>query len=146
VVNHVIYKMCWIINPWFLRWPKSLFIYLLVFICLFHYILYYSSLGSISTLTKWIIIFFQQMNFFNLDIIFFSIFYYNIVMSSEFMHSVAYDNYYDFQHVNFVFSQYFDSLFWGLFNDKIDLKVRYYVKFSTIFLHEYAILKAFQVL
>jgi hypothetical protein len=34
--------------------------------------------------------------------------------------------YYDgFQHVNFIFSQNFISLFWGLFNDKTDLRVRY---------------------
>jgi hypothetical protein len=45
-------------------------------------------------------------------------------MSSEIVESVAYDNYDDFQHVNFVFSQNFISLFWGLFNDKIDLRVR----------------------
>jgi len=38
---------------------------------------------------------------------------------------VAYDNYDDFQHVNFIFSQTFISLFWGLFNDEIDLKIRY---------------------
>jgi hypothetical protein len=32
---------------------------------------------------------------------------------------VAYDNNYDdFQRVNFIFSQKFISLFWGLFNDK----------------------------
>ncbi len=39
--------------------------------------------------------------------------------------SVVYDNYDDFQHLNFIFSQNFISLFWGLFNDEIDLKVRY---------------------
>jgi hypothetical protein len=32
-------------------------------------------------------------------------------MSSEIIESVAYDNYDDFQHVNFVFSQNFISLF-----------------------------------
>jgi hypothetical protein len=42
-------------------------------------------------------------------------------MSSEIIQSVAYDNYDDFQHVNFIFSHYFISLFWGLFNDGIDL-------------------------
>jgi hypothetical protein len=45
-------------------------------------------------------------------------------MSSEIIQSVAHDNYDDFQQVNFVFSQNFISLFWGLFNDKIDLRVR----------------------
>jgi hypothetical protein len=37
-------------------------------------------------------------------------------MSSEIFQSVASDNYDDFQHVNFIFSQIFISLFWGLFN------------------------------
>jgi len=47
-------------------------------------------------------------------------------MSSEIIQNVAYDNYDDFQHVNFIyFSQIFISLFWGLFNDEIDLRVRY---------------------
>jgi hypothetical protein len=46
-------------------------------------------------------------------------------MSSEIIQNVAYDNYDGFQHVNFVFSQYFISLFWGLFNNETDLKVRY---------------------
>jgi hypothetical protein len=39
-------------------------------------------------------------------------------MSDEIIQSVAYDNYDEFQHVNFIFSQIFISLFWGLFNDK----------------------------
>ncbi len=43
-------------------------------------------------------------------------------MSSEIIQSVAYDDYDDFQQVNFVFSQNFIS--WGLFNDEIDLRVR----------------------
>jgi len=46
-------------------------------------------------------------------------------MSSEIIQRVAYDNYDDdFQHVNFIFSQNFISLFWGLFNDETDLRVR----------------------
>jgi hypothetical protein len=45
-------------------------------------------------------------------------------MSSEIIQSVAYDNYDDFQQANFVFWQNFISLFWGLFYDKIDLRVR----------------------
>ncbi len=44
-------------------------------------------------------------------------------MSSEIIHSVIYDNYDDFRHVNFIFSQNFISLF--LFNDETDLRVRY---------------------
>jgi hypothetical protein len=36
---------------------------------------------------------------------------------------IAYDDYDDFQHVNFIFSQKFISLFWGLFNDKTDPRV-----------------------
>jgi hypothetical protein len=39
--------------------------------------------------------------------------------------SVVYDNYDDFQHVDFIFSQNFISLFWGLFKDETDLRVRY---------------------
>ncbi len=46
-------------------------------------------------------------------------------MSSEIIQSVAYNNYDDFQHVKFIFSQIFISLFWGLFNDEIHLRVRY---------------------
>jgi hypothetical protein len=44
-------------------------------------------------------------------------------MSSEIIQSVAYDNYDDFQHVNFIFSKKFISLFWELFNDETDLRV-----------------------
>jgi hypothetical protein len=46
-------------------------------------------------------------------------------MSSEIIQYVAYDNYDGFQHVNFIFSQIFISLFWGLFNDEIVLRLRY---------------------
>jgi hypothetical protein len=49
-------------------------------------------------------------------------------MSSEIIQNVAYDNYDDFQHVNFIFSQNFISVSWGLFNDEIDLRVRYFEK------------------
>jgi hypothetical protein len=45
-------------------------------------------------------------------------------MSSEIIQSVTYDKYDDFQHVNFIFSQNFISLFWGLSNDKTNLRVR----------------------
>jgi hypothetical protein len=45
-------------------------------------------------------------------------------MSSEIIQSVVNDNYNDFQHVNLIFSQNFISLFWGLFNDETDLRVR----------------------
>jgi hypothetical protein len=45
-------------------------------------------------------------------------------MTGEIIQNVAYDNYDDFQHVNFIFSQNFISLFSGLFNYKIDLRVR----------------------
>jgi len=46
-------------------------------------------------------------------------------MTSEIIQNVAYDNYDDFvQHVNFIFSQNFISLFWGLFNEETDLRVR----------------------
>jgi hypothetical protein len=45
-------------------------------------------------------------------------------MTSEMIQSVAYYNYDDFQYVNFIFSQNFISLFWGLFNDETNLRVR----------------------
>jgi hypothetical protein len=45
-------------------------------------------------------------------------------MNSEIIQNAAYDNYDDFQHDNFILSQNFISLFWGLFNDKTDLRVR----------------------
>jgi hypothetical protein len=44
-------------------------------------------------------------------------------MGSENIQNVGYDNCDDFQHVNFIFSQNFISLFWGLFNDETNLKV-----------------------
>jgi hypothetical protein len=46
-------------------------------------------------------------------------------MSSKIIQSVTYDNYDAFQLVHLIFLQKFVSLFWGLFNDKIDLRVRY---------------------
>jgi hypothetical protein len=52
-------------------------------------------------------------------------------MSNEIIQSVAYDNYDDFQHVNLIFSQIFILLFWGLFNNETNLKVRYPPKMST---------------
>jgi hypothetical protein len=45
-------------------------------------------------------------------------------MSSEIIQSVVYDKYDYFQHVNFIFSQKFISLFWRLFDDETDLRVR----------------------
>jgi hypothetical protein len=46
-------------------------------------------------------------------------------MSGEIIQNVGYDNYDDFQHVNFIFSQNFISLFWVLFNNETELRVRY---------------------
>jgi len=46
-------------------------------------------------------------------------------MSNEIVQSIVDDNYDDFQHVNFKFSQNLISIFWGLFNDETDLRVRY---------------------
>jgi hypothetical protein len=49
-------------------------------------------------------------------------------MSSEIIQNVAYDNYDDFQHVTFIFSHNFISLY---FKDylmrKLDLRVRYLI-------------------
>jgi hypothetical protein len=52
-------------------------------------------------------------------------------MSSEIIQNVAFDNHDDFEHVNFIFSQIFISLFWGLFNDETDLRVRYSILWDT---------------
>ncbi len=51
-------------------------------------------------------------------------------MSGEIIQSVAYDNY--DQHVNFLFSLNFISLFWGLFNDESNLNVRYIIMLRVI--------------
>jgi hypothetical protein len=40
--------------------------------------------------------------------------------SSEIIQGTTYDNHDDFQHVNFIVPQIFNSLVWGLFNDEID--------------------------
>jgi len=45
-------------------------------------------------------------------------------MSNEIIQSVAYDNYDDFQHVNFIFSHNFISLFWEFFNDETNIRLR----------------------
>jgi len=47
-------------------------------------------------------------------------------MSGEIIQNVVYDNYDDFQHINFIFSHNFISLFWGLFHDQTDFRVRYH--------------------
>ncbi len=73
---------------------------------------YYCNLKSIFTFTKWI--------FFNYKIFHRLLWYCH--MSSEIIQSVTYDNYNDFQYANFIFSQIFISLFWGLFNHEIDLR------------------------
>jgi hypothetical protein len=65
--------------------------------------------------------------YFNFKIIIYSIIYYNIVIwVMKLFISAAYDKLRWFQHVNFIFSQNFVSLFWGLFNDKTDRRVRYF--------------------
>jgi hypothetical protein len=45
-------------------------------------------------------------------------------MNDEIIQNVTYDFYDDFHHNNFIFSQNFISIFWELFNDEIDLRVR----------------------
>jgi hypothetical protein len=69
------------------------------------------------------------MIFKKIEIIVISITYYYLVIwiIKEIIQNIAYDNYYDFQHVNFKFSQIFIFLFWRLFNDKTTLKVRYQI-------------------
>jgi len=86
----------------------------------------YCRLGSVSTLTKWINVFSKNENFkFFWNYIFFYHLLWYCDMSSEIIQNVAYENYDDFQHVNFMFSQNFISLIWGLFNDETDLGIRY---------------------
>jgi hypothetical protein len=60
-------------------------------------------------------------------------------MSSEIIQYLAYDNYDDFQHVNFIFSQILISLFWGLFNEETDLRVRY-MRIMELIIHPFTIL------
>ncbi len=55
-------------------------------------------------------------------------------MGSDIIQNMAYDNYDDFQHVNFIFSQNFISLFCGLFNDGTDHRVRYIILRDISFL------------
>jgi hypothetical protein len=45
-------------------------------------------------------------------------------MSNEINQIVSYNNYDGFEHVNFIFSQNFISLFSWLFNDETNLRVR----------------------
>jgi hypothetical protein len=45
-------------------------------------------------------------------------------MSNEIIQSIAIDNYDNFQHINFIFSQKFISLFCGLFNVETDPMVK----------------------
>ncbi len=56
-------------------------------------------------------------------------------MNSEIIQNAAYDNYDDFQHDNFIFSQNFISLFQGLFNDETDLRVRYNISVENIHIY-----------
>jgi hypothetical protein len=44
-------------------------------------------------------------------------------MISEIIQSVGYESYDNSHHVHFIFSQKFVSLFWGLFDDEIDIRV-----------------------
>jgi hypothetical protein len=45
-------------------------------------------------------------------------------MSNEIIQSVTYVSYDEFQHLNIIISQIFTWLFWKLFNDETDLKLR----------------------
>jgi hypothetical protein len=57
-------------------------------------------------------------------IIFFQIFFKKLIIFLKFENIAFSMSYYDdFQHVNFIFSQKFISLFWGLFNEETDLRV-----------------------
>jgi hypothetical protein len=91
-----------------------------------HFEKYYHSLESVSTLTRWIIIFFKTefvCKIWNYWILHDLLWYFH--MSNEIIQSEACDNYDDFQRVKFIFSQKSISLFWVLFNHETDLRVRY---------------------
>jgi hypothetical protein len=47
-------------------------------------------------------------------------------MRIDFLKIVANDNYNNFQHLTFIFSQKIISLFWKLFTDELNIRVRYY--------------------
>jgi hypothetical protein len=49
----------------------------------------------------------------------------DFLLNNEIIQNVTYDNYHDFQHANFIFSQNFIPLFWRLFNDEIDFRLKY---------------------
>jgi len=50
-----------------------------------------------------------------------------VIWVENYIQCVAYNNYTEFQYVDFIFSQIFISLFWGLFIDETNLRVRYKV-------------------
>jgi hypothetical protein len=82
---------------------------------------YYCTLGSVSTLTKQIIIFFKKWFKKNRH---YTFFHHLLYYCNEIIHNVDYDNFDNFQHVNFIFSQNLISLFWGLFSDETELRVK----------------------
>jgi hypothetical protein len=69
----------------------------------------------------------KMIKFFFWNIYIFHHLLYYCDISSEIIQNVDYDNFDNFQHVNFIFSQNFIALFWGLFNDETDLRVRYLI-------------------
>jgi hypothetical protein len=90
------------------------------------------NLGSDFTLIK--CIFFSKKNLiFNLKLLLFHYLLWYCHTSSEIMQCLDCNNYDDFQHINFILSQKFVSLFWGLFNHKTDLSWVIYNNLSTIF-------------
>jgi hypothetical protein len=99
----------------------------------------YRSLGSVSTLTKTNYYYFSK-NEFVFKIWNYYFFHHLLLycdMSNEIIHSIAYDNYDDFQHLNFIFSQIFISQFWGIFNGETDLRVRHLeICYPNLFLLE----------
>jgi hypothetical protein len=93
----------------------------------------YHRLRSVSKLTKWIIIFSKKLFVFKIwnYWIFHDLLWY-CHMHTQISPSVANDNYDDFQHVNFIFSHKIISVFWGLFNDKTNLRIRYSTRVVVI--------------
>jgi hypothetical protein len=55
-------------------------------------------------------------------------------MICEIIQNVGYENYDNFHHVNFIISQKIVSLFWGLFDDEIDPRVKVGTLQTTYFI------------
>jgi hypothetical protein len=95
----------------------------------------YRRLGSVFTLTNRINFFFKKLFYFkNLKSL--NLPWSIVILShkySKYSQSVAYDNYDDFQHLNFISSQKFHlTILTIIFNDKTDPRVRYATQHAPV--------------